>query len=149
MTSPGHVVCPSCGAINRVPPDRAADGASCGSCKAKLFAHVPVDVDGAGFDRHLTKDGLPLLVDVWAPWCGPCRSMAPQFQRAAEMLEPDVRLLKLNADDNPAISARYGIRGIPALLLFKGGQLKAQTAGAMDTGGIVAWTRSHLGPIPG
>jgi len=137
-------VCPHCGAVNRVPTDRPAAAAACGSCKAKLFAGAPLEVGTASFDRHLARDELPLLVDVWAPWCGPCRSMAPQFQRAAGMLEPEMRLLKVNADEEAAISARYGVRGIPALLLFKRGRLVAQTAGAMDAGGIAAWARSHL-----
>jgi thioredoxin 2 len=85
-----------------------------------------------------------VLVDVWAPWCGPCRSMAPQFERAAGILEPDVRLLKLNSDEQPAISARYDIRSIPTMLLFKDGRLKAQTSGAMDATRIAAWARSNL-----
>ena len=143
MTASRHTVCPHCGAINRVPLDRPAAAAACGACKAKLFSGAPLAVGTAAFDRHLAHDALPLLVDVWAPWCGPCRSMAPQFQRAAGMLEPEMRLLKINADEEPAISARYGVRGIPALLLFKGGRLIAQTAGAMDASSIAAWARAH------
>jgi thioredoxin 2 len=139
-----HVVCPACGAINRVPGDRAPDAAKCGACKAGLFAGEPVAVDSASFDRHVARNDIPVLVDVWAPWCGPCRSMAPQFERAAQLLAPDVRLLKLNADDEPAVAARYGVQGIPALLLFKNGRLAAQTAGAMDATRLVDWTRSHL-----
>jgi thioredoxin 2 len=141
---PRLVVCPSCAALNRLPGDRAADEAQCGACKARLFAGAPLAIDAAGFERHTAKNDIAVLVDVWAPWCGPCRSMAPQFERAAGLLEPDVRLLKLNADDNPEISARYGVRGIPALLLFHHGKLAAQTAGAMDAGRIVAWTRENL-----
>lgn len=144
MAEARHIVCPACGAVNRVPMDRPALAAACGACKGKLFAGAPREVGAAEFDRHLSHDGLPLLVDVWAPWCGPCRTMAPQFHRAAGMLEPEMRLLKVNADEQPAISSRYGIRGIPALLLFKGGQLVAQTAGAMEAGGIAAWARSKL-----
>jgi len=144
MSDPKHIVCPHCGAINRIPADRSAAVAQCGSCKAKLFAGKPQAVGAAAFDRHVAKGDVPVLVDVWAPWCGPCRSMAPQFERAAEMLEPDVRLLKLNSDEEQAISARYGIRSIPTMLLFKDGKLKAQTAGAMDATRIAAWTRSNL-----
>jgi len=139
-----HIVCPHCGAINRVPGDRAAAQANCGTCRSKLFAAKPLDVNGAAFDRHTAKNDIPVLVDVWAPWCGPCRAMAPQFERAAQMLEPDVRLLKLNSDDEQAISARYGIRSIPTMLLFKDGKLKAQTAGAMDAGRIAAWAKANL-----
>jgi thioredoxin 2 len=139
-----HIVCPHCGAINRVPGDRQATAASCGTCKMKLFAAKPLEVNAASFERHTAKNDIPVLVDVWAPWCGPCRAMAPQFERAADMLEPEVRLLKLNADEEQAISARYGVRSIPTMLLFKDGKLKAQTAGAMDAGRIVAWAKANL-----
>ena len=144
MADSKHIVCPHCGAINRVPGDRSATGANCGTCKSKLFAAKPLAVNSAAFDRHTSRNDIPVLVDVWAPWCGPCRSMAPQFERAAEMLEPDVRLLKLNSDEEQAISARYAIRSIPTMLLFKDGKLKAQTAGAMDASRIAAWTRANL-----
>ncbi len=127
-----------------MPGDRSATDANCGTCKSKLFAAKPLAVNSAAFDRHTAKNDIPVLVDVWAPWCGPCRSMAPQFERAAEMLEPDVRLLKLNSDEQPAISARYRISSIPTMLLFKDGKLKAQTAGAMDATSIAAWARSNL-----
>jgi thioredoxin 2 len=144
MVDSKHIVCPHCGAINRVPGDRSATAANCGTCKSKLFAAKPLAVNSAAFDRHTSKNDIPVLVDVWAPWCGPCRSMAPQFERAAEMLGPDVRLLKLNSDEEQAISARYNIRSIPTMLLFKDGKLKAQTAGAMDATSIAAWARSNL-----
>jgi len=144
MSESKHIVCPHCGAINRVPGDRQAAQANCGTCKNKLFAAKPLEVNGAAFDRHTAKNDIPVLVDVWAPWCGPCRAMGPQFERAAQMLEPDVRLLKLNSDEEQAISARYGIRSIPTMLLFKDGKLKAQTAGAMDAGRIAAWTKANL-----
>jgi thioredoxin 2 len=144
MADSKHIVCPHCGAINRVPGDRQATAANCGTCKSKLFAAKPLAVNAASFDRHTAKNDIPVLIDVWAPWCGPCRSMAPQFERAAEILEPDVRLLKLNSDEEQAISARYNIRSIPTMLLFKDGKLKAQTAGAMDATSIAAWARSNL-----
>ena len=144
MSEPKHIVCPSCGGINRVPGDRSAAPAHCGTCKAKLFGGEPLAVDIAAFDRHTAKNDIPVLVDVWAPWCGPCRSMAPQFARAAKTLEPDVRFLKVNADEQPAISARYNIRSIPTMLLFKNGRLAAQTAGAMDAERIAAWARANI-----
>ena len=144
MTNAKHIVCPRCGGINRVPGDRSALAAHCGTCKAKLFDGEPLAVDAAAFERQTGKNDIAVLVDVWAPWCGPCRSMAPQFARAAQMLEPDVRLLKLNSDEQPEISARYGIRGIPTMLLFKGGKLAAQTSGVMEASKIAAWTRGNL-----
>ncbi len=101
MTDPTTIVCPACGALNRVPAERSALRAKCGGCHRALFAQHPAEVDEAGFERHARADGIPVLLDVWAPWCGPCRTMAPQFDRAASLLEPDVRLLKLNADEAP------------------------------------------------
>ena len=139
-----HIVCPHCGAVNRVPRSRPAAAAQCGACHRKLFEGHPVAVDPAGFEKHVRATDIPVLVDVWAPWCGPCRAMAPQFERAAAALEPDIRLLKLNADEAPEISARLGVRGIPALFLMQGGQVLGQTAGAMDANAIVDFARRHL-----
>ena len=144
MSDATTLVCPHCGTLNRIPAERPALKAKCGGCHAALFDGKPAAVDEAGFDRHLRHDGIPLLLDVWAPWCGPCRNMAPMFERAAGTLEPRVRLLKLNADEAPNVSARLGVRGIPAMFLFHGGRTLAQTAGARDTGAIVAWTQQHL-----
>lgn len=144
MTDFKHLVCPHCGAINRVPGDRSASAAQCGTCKKNLFDGHPAAVDTATFDRHIAKNDIPVLVDVWAPWCGPCRNMAPEFEKAAQALAPDIRLLKVNADEQPAISARYGIRSIPTMLLFKSGKLAAQTAGAMDAARIAAWARAKV-----
>ena len=144
MSESKHIVCPRCGAINRLPESRSAAPAQCGSCKEKLFAGEPLAVNTAAFDRHTVKNDIPVLVDVWAPWCGPCRAMAPQFAHAARILEPNFRLLKVNADEQPDISSRYNIRSIPTMLLFKNGRLAAQTAGAMDAERIAAWARTNL-----
>ncbi len=144
MKSSAQIVCPSCSALNRVPRDRPAAAARCGACHHALFSAHPTEVDETGFERHLRSSDIPLLLDVWAPWCGPCRMMAPQFERAATMLEPEVRLLKLNADEAPNVSARLGVRGIPAMYLFRNGSVLAQTAGVMNADGIARWTRSHL-----
>ena len=144
MSTNRQIVCGHCGKINRLPAERAVAGARCGSCHQPIFDGHPVEVDEAGLERHLAQSSLPLLVDVWAPWCGPCRSMAPMFERAAEELEPKVRLLKLNADNAPSVSARLGISGIPTLLLIHGGREIARTSGAMDTETIVAWTTAGL-----
>ena len=112
-----HVVCPGCGSINRLPAARPAAHAKCGSCKERLFAGKVVAVDAEGFALHLRRNDIPVLVDMWAPWCGPCRTMAPLFERAAQLLEPDVRLLKLNVDEAAQTAARFGVQGIPALML--------------------------------
>jgi len=144
MTDAATLVCPQCGAVNRLPAARPALQARCGSCHAALFDGHPAEVDEAGFARHLQHDGIPVLLDVWAPWCGPCRAMAPMFARAAAVLEPHVRLIKLNADTAPRVSTELGVRGIPAMFLFSGGRTIAQTAGARDANAIVSWVREHL-----
>ena len=139
-----HVVCPACAGVNRVPADRLSDAPVCGSCKERLFAGAPVELNDGNFDRHLGRSDLPLLVDFWAPWCAPCRSMAPAFAAAAAQLEPDVRLAKLDTEAHPQIAGRFGIRSIPTLIAFRDGREIARQAGAMDTGSIVAWTKSAL-----
>ncbi len=144
MAGFSHIVCPSCGAVNRVPAKRPAEAARCGGCHRPLFQSHPTAVDEAGFERHVRSDSIPVLLDVWAPWCGPCRAMAPAFERAAGVLEPHVRLLKLNADEAPNVSARLGVRGIPAMYLFQNGAVVAQTSGAMPAEAIVRWTRDQL-----
>jgi thioredoxin 2 len=144
MNPSRHVVCGHCGRTNRLPADRPAAQGKCGACGQALFQGRPIEVDETTFERQLAGSDLPLLVDVWAPWCGPCRAMAPMFAKAAGQLEPDVRLLKLNADEAPSVSARYGIRSIPTMLLLRSGRLVGQVSGAMDSDRIVAWTRAQL-----
>jgi thioredoxin 2 len=144
MSEGRKIVCGNCGKTNRLPVERAPAAARCGSCHQPIFTGHPVEVDEASFGRHVANSDIPLLVDVWAPWCGPCRAMAPMFERAADELEPDVRLLKLNSDNAPAVSSRLGISGIPTLLLMRGGREIARTSGAMDAQRIVAWTRAGL-----
>jgi thioredoxin 2 len=144
MSEGRKVVCGNCGKTNRLPAERAPVAARCGSCHQPIFSGHPIEVDEAGFGRHVANSDVPLLIDVWAPWCGPCRAMAPMFERAAGELEPDVRLLKLNSDNAPAVSSRLGISGIPTLLLMRGGREIARTSGAMNAQQIVAWTRAGL-----
>ena len=138
------VVCAKCGGINRVAPDRPALAAKCGKCKSKLFAGHPEDVDAAVFERQVSRSTIPVLVDVWAPWCGPCLSMAPAYAAATAELEPHVRLIKLNSDAEQAAASRLSIRGIPTMILFAEGREVARTSGAMGTGQIVQWVRDHL-----
>lgn len=140
-----HVVCPHCAAVNRIPAEKPARAAQCGACHQALFNGHPTAVDAATFEKHRRSNDIAVLLDVWAPWCGPCRAMAPMFERAARELEPDVRLIKLNADEEPRVSSELGAASIPALFLLRGGRVVARTAGAMDTRRIVAWVRSNLG----
>ena len=140
---PTHIVCPHCAAVNRVPAARGPAAARCGACHQPLFDGHPAAVDAPTLEKHLQGNDIPVLVDIWAPWCGPCRAMAPAFERAAAMLEPEIRLLKLNADDAPDLTARLGVQGIPALILFDHGQVAGQIAGAMDAARIVAFARGH------
>ncbi len=132
MTQSRNVVCPQCASVNRVPADRPATQAVCGACKSPLFPGHPIALTTATFDRHLERTDAPVVVDFWAPWCGPCRAMAPIFERAAKELEPRARFAKVNVDEEPSISARYGVRGIPTLIVFDHGKVVKQHAGLVD-----------------
>jgi thioredoxin 2 len=144
MSDALHIVCPHCDAVNRLPPSRLADGGNCGKCHRPLFAAEPLPLNAGRFVRHAQNSDIPLLIDFWAPWCGPCRMMAPAFEQAAAQLEPHVRLVKVNTEEQQQLGAQYGIRSIPTLLLLRNGREIARQPGAMDAAGIIAWTRQQL-----
>ncbi|MEK6594479.1 MAG: thioredoxin TrxC [Pseudomonadota bacterium] len=139
-----HVVCPHCNTTNRVPRERLGAGAKCGSCKQALISPQPFELSAAGFERHVGANDLPLVVDFWAPWCGPCRMMAPAYEQAAAQLAPAVRLARLNTEAEPDIAARFGIRGIPTLIAFKNGREVARQSGAMDVSGLINWIKANV-----
>jgi thioredoxin 2 len=139
------IVCSQCGTLNRVPRERLAAGGRCGECHARLFDGHPTALDSVRFARFLDKSDVPLLVDLWAPWCGPCHAMAPEFERAARELEPRLKLVKVNIDEEPEVARRFGVQSIPTILLLLHGQELGRIAGARSGAELVRWAESRTG----
>jgi len=141
--SSSHIVCPHCLAINRIPNEKLSDDPNCGKCKKALFSGQPVNLNDNNFDRFIAKTEIPVVVDFWADWCGPCKAMAPAYTQAANQLEPHYRFAKLNTETAQQTAAKYQIRSIPTLMIFKNGKVMAEQAGAMQANQLVQWIKSN------
>ena len=139
MSEPVHLVCGHCDSVVRVPPDRFEAAPRCPKCHNPLFSDHPLALRGASFDQHISRSDLPVIVDFWAPWCGPCRAMAPHYDEAARRLQHQARFAKVNSDEEPQLSSRFGIRGIPTLMAFRNGREVARQTGGMDLNSLLRW----------
>ncbi|NOQ81111.1 MAG: thioredoxin TrxC [Methylophaga sp.] len=144
MSSSSHIVCPHCSSVNRVSVQRLSENPICGQCKQALFNGHPAELTANSFSQHISRNDIPVLVDFWAQWCGPCKTMIPIFKHAAEQLEPHVRLVKVDTEQEHTLAGQYNIRSIPTLVLFKEGKEIARQAGVVDAEDIVGWVGSQL-----
>lgn len=138
------IMCPKCGGLNRVPDEKISTQPTCGKCKSALFTGSPIEMTGEQFLRALQKTDQPLVVDFWAPWCGPCKSFAPTYSKAAAQMEPNARFIKINTEIEQQIGAQFNIRSIPTLAIFKNGQEVTRVSGAMDLGGFTQWVNQNI-----
>ena len=145
VTQPKHIVCPHCHAVNRVPSERLGDEPACGQCREPLFVAPPPELSGGTFQKHISRNDMPVVVDFWAPWCGPCKMMAPAFEQASTELATSARFVKLNTDAEQGIAAEFGIRSIPTMIIFRNGAEIARQPGAMGAADIVRWVRQNTG----
>src|ERR1700724_3164149 len=143
-----HIVCPHCNSVNRIPNEKDARKAKCGHCHQPLFTGKPAPASAKSFATPIERNDIPVLVDFWAQWCGPCKAMAPVYERVASEFEPQVRFLKVDTELEPELAARYNIRRIPTLMLFRKGAVIAQQAGTMDAQALRSWLRRHTASFP-
>lgn len=139
-----YIVCPQCDITNRVPRARLDENPKCGRCKQSLFNAHPIELTKANFKKHLVNSSIPVVIDFWAPWCGPCRMMSPIFEQASAQLEPKVRLAKLNTEQEQMIAAQFGIQSIPTTVIFVGGKEVARQSAAVDLSSLIRWVQSHI-----
>lgn len=144
MSDALHVVCPHCNAVNRIPSERFKQDPKCGKCHRAVFTGQPVELNSQSFRTHVDRTQIPLVIDFWAPWCGPCLRMAPHYVEAAGTLEPRVRFAKVNTETEQMLGSQFNIRSIPTLMLFQGGREVARQAGAMASADIVRWIEDRL-----
>ncbi len=138
-----HIVCPGCSSINSMPRDKLADHPVCGTCKQPIFYARPTELTAYNFNKHIHNDHIPVLVDFWAAWCGPCKIMAPVFEQAAVRLEPYLRVAKLDTEKEQGIAAQYNIRSIPTMIIFREGREKARQSGAVSLESLISWVQAN------